>query len=93
VIGDFLYSEKPLAVVNTQSYVSAEDFLKEIPVARAAYVVHADLVPLELQQVLDDLLVHDPLASRRREMKEYYLGTFPAEHYGDAFLDAARPYV
>ena len=93
VVGDFLYSEKPLAVVDTQSYVSAEDFLKEFPVARAAYVLHADSVPLGLGHFLDELLVHDPLASRRREVKQYYLGGFPADRYADAFLDAARPYV
>lgn len=93
VIGDFLYSEKPLAVVNTESCLSAEDFLEEIPVARAAYVIDADSVPLRLRQILDDLLVHDPLGSRRRAVKEYYLGAFPADHPGGAFLDAARPYV
>jgi hypothetical protein len=93
VIGDFLYSEKPLAIVDMQSYVSAEDFIKEVPVARAAYVLHADSVPLEVDRLLDDLLLHDPLAARRREVKEYYLGAFRPSHYADAFRDAARPYV
>jgi hypothetical protein len=93
VVGDFLYSEKPLAIIDTQSHVSAEHFLKEFPVARAAYVLHADSAPLELDGLLDELLVRDPLASRRHDVKQYYLGAFPPDRYADAFLDAARPYV
>ena len=93
VIGDFLYSEKPLAVVDMSDAPSSQEFLKEFPVASAAYVLHAFATPVDVSGVLDDLLVLDPLSARRQAVKEYYLGGCPADRPVEAFLDAARPYV
>jgi hypothetical protein len=63
------YSEKPLAIVDLQSHVSAERFLEELPIARVAYVLRADAVSLELDGLLQDLLVPDRLASPRHLVK------------------------
>jgi CDP-glycerol glycerophosphotransferase (TagB/SpsB family) len=91
VVPDFLYSEKPFAVVDTQPDLSPEEFLEEFPLGRAAYLLHADA--LDLHGVLEDLLVRDPKAGVRRQLKSYYLGPFPAACYADGFINAARPYV
>jgi hypothetical protein len=46
-----------------------------------------------LDTVLDNLLMTDPAAALRREVKTYYLGDFPAENYAECFLSVARRYV
>lgn len=61
--------------------------------ARAAYVLRGGWDPLNLDEVLDDLLVTDPQAGRRREVKTYYLGTSAPGQAAAPFLEAARPYV
>jgi len=86
VVSDYLQSGKPMAIMAMGRTV--EEIETEVPAARAAYVVPGDLVGLEDR--LDDLLGADLLAPARREMREYYLGPFPAETYADGFLDAAR---
>ncbi|HEY9478099.1 MAG TPA: CDP-glycerol glycerophosphotransferase family protein, partial [Microbacteriaceae bacterium] len=89
VVPDFLYSEKPFAMA-TMSAPRAE-FITEFPIAEAAYLIDRDLGNLE--ESLDSLLGADPLASKRRELKIYYLGDFPPESYADAFLAEARKFV
>jgi hypothetical protein len=91
VVPDFLYSEKPYAVVSMQPGVTSNEFIKEFPLALGGYVLNADLVGLD--GVLNDLLVEDPEAEARKDLKSYYLGSFPPACYADGFLDAARPYV
>lgn len=86
VVPDFLYSEKPFALVAMTT--TPEDFAEEFPLARAAYVI--DRETRRLQQVLGDLLGSDPLINTRRATKVYYLGDFAAEHYADGFVGAAR---
>jgi hypothetical protein len=91
VIPDFLYSEKPFAITSMEAGAGREEFLADFPLARAGYVLTRDLTNLDA--VLDDLLVYDPAAQLRRQVKTYYLGNFPAENYAEGFLEVARRYV
>jgi hypothetical protein len=91
VIPDFLYSEKPFTVTSMVPGVDMEEFIKEFPLAQAGYVLAGDLSNLD--QVLTDLLDTDPACARRRELKTYYLGDFPAATYVEGFLAAARRYL
>lgn len=89
VVPDFLYSEKPFAIVAMTE--AKEEFIEEFPIARAAYIIEPNLS--NLPAVLDDLLHNDPLVDVRRELKTYYLGDFPAASYAQAFLDEARRFL
>jgi hypothetical protein len=89
VAADYLYSEKPFAI--TAMVAPATELISEFSVARAAYIL--DPRSSSWEPVLDDLLMHDPGAARRRELKTYYLGAIPADRYTDAFLDEARKYI
>ncbi len=91
VVPDFLYSEKPFAITSMVPDVGRDEFLADLPLARAGYVLNRDLANLDA--VLDDLLVNDPAAQLRRQVKTYYLGDFPAESYAEGFLSVARRYV
>ncbi len=86
VASDWLYSEKPFAIVDMTG--QGERFAATFPLARAAYVV--DRTAGNLDRALDQLLDADPLATTRREMKTYYLGDFPDKSYVDAFVAEAR---
>lgn len=70
-----------------------EELLTEFLVACPAYVLDARRDPPELEEVLDDLLVVDPLAVRRRAVKEHDLGSAPFGEAATAFLEAAGPHV
>lgn len=89
VVSDFLQSEKPYAMTSMRAGV--EDFRKEFSVAETAYVLLGDLSNLD--EVLDDLLVRDPLASERAERKRYVLGEFVGEESADAFAAFVRDLV
>ncbi|HET9647240.1 MAG TPA: CDP-glycerol glycerophosphotransferase family protein [Microlunatus sp.] len=91
VVADYLYSEKPLALTMTEPRQSIEEYLRDVPIARAAYLLASDLS--DCPQVFDDLLIRDPKLLQRRALKTYYLGPFPAASYADGFVDAARRYV
>jgi len=86
VVPDFLYSEKPFAL--TAMSGDAADLEAELPIATVGYTVEADAGNLDA--AIDALLGPDPKRAARHELKTYYLGDFPADHYADAFLDAAR---
>ena len=86
VLSDYLHSDKPFAIVSIGR--TPQQLLLDAPVAAAAYVLREDLSNLD--QVVQDLLVDDPLAGPRRERRIYYLGDFDRAHYADGFLDAAR---
>ncbi len=90
VANDFLYSEKPFAIVD-MSRERAGDFLVTMPLAKVAYVIRPDLENVE--EVICQLLESDPREEVRRTAKTYYLGPFPAESYADAFVRAAREQV
>ncbi|GAB3648788.1 CDP-glycerol glycerophosphotransferase family protein [Glycomyces tarimensis] len=89
VASDWLYTEKPFAVVDARD--EGEDFMETFPLARAAYRI--DGTGANLGPVLDELLKTDPLARQRAEAKVYYLGDFPAESYERAFIDTAQRYI
>jgi hypothetical protein len=89
VVPDFLYSGKPYGLV-TMSF-TVDEFEKEFPLARSAYVIRHDLSNLD--QALDELLVTDSKADQRKATREYYLGPFPPENYADAFVSTARDIV
>ncbi|MEU6020165.1 CDP-glycerol glycerophosphotransferase family protein [Micromonospora sp. NPDC047134] len=92
VVADYLYSEKPFAMVAVST--PADRFTDAFPLARAAYVIDAHTGRLSgLDLVLDDLLGSDPLAATRHDLKKYYLGDIPAEGYAQHFLDEANSYL
>ena len=68
-----------------------EAFREEFSVAETGYVLLGDLSNLD--EVLDDLLVRDPLAAARAERKRYVLGDFVGEESADAFASFVRELV
>ena len=70
---------------------SKEQFEASFPLAKAAYVIDKD--GSNLDDLLDNLLLDDPLETVRREVKTYYLGDFSEEAYADGFIEAARKYT
>ncbi|MCP3784848.1 CDP-glycerol glycerophosphotransferase family protein [Micromonospora sp. A3M-1-15] len=92
VVADYLYSEKPFAMVAVST--PAARFPEAFPLARAAYVIDAHGGRLQgLDTALDDLLGGDPLATARRDLKKYYLGDIPSDRYAQRFLDEASRYL
>ncbi|BCJ62565.1 CDP-glycerol glycerophosphotransferase family protein [Micromonospora endophytica] len=92
VVADYLYSEKPFAMVAVSA--PPDRFTDAFPLARAAYVIDAHEGRVRgLDPVLDDMLGSDPLASTRHDLKKYYLGDIPAEGYAQHFLDEAGRYL
>jgi CDP-glycerol glycerophosphotransferase (TagB/SpsB family) len=84
VVSDYLFSGKPFAMIAIPAEPAA--FVVEYPVARASYVIRADLADLDAQ--LQQMLGPDPLAGRRADIRADYLGDFPADDYASAFVDA-----
>ncbi|GHG57430.1 glycosyl transferase [Flavimobilis marinus] len=92
VVPDYLFSEKPFAMVAVSR--PAATFAAEFPIAEAAYVVDGHKGRLQgFGDVLDQMLGSDPLATTRRERKVYYLGDIPAATYAQRFLDEARAFL
>ncbi len=92
VAGDYLYSEKPFAIVAVSH--PAAIFAQKFPISRAAYVIDAFSGRAEqLESTLDVMLGADPRAEIRHALKTYYLGDIPTEHYADRFLQEARKYL
>jgi hypothetical protein len=97
VVNDYLFSEKPYAMMAVTA--TADAFTAEFPVARGAYVIDAASVGKpgspapELTSALDTMLGEDPLAPVRRELKAYYLGDIPSDHYAHRFTEEASRYV
>lgn len=89
VVSDWLQSEKPYCMTAMRSGV--EEFRAEYPIAQTAYVLQGDLANLD--DVLDDLLVRDPLAEERSVRKRYVLGDFQGEESADAFAAFVRRVV
>lgn len=89
VVPDYLYSEKPLALVAMNS--TYDDFMAENPIATAAYVIDQELTNLE--PILSDFLGADSMGTERRRVKGHYLGDFGDRDYGQVFIDEARRYL
>ena len=89
VVGDFLHSGKPLAMVSPRT--EADEFVEQFPMARAAYVlVVRDGEVANLGEVIDDLTITDPRSKERRRWATYYLGDIPRETYAEYFVAVAR---
>lgn len=89
VVGDFLHSGKPLAMVSPRA--GAEEFLAANPMARAAYVLVAVDGELQnLESVIEALTGDDPQRAERERWATYYLGDIPREGYAQRFVDVAR---
>jgi len=89
VVGDFLHSGKPLAMVSPRT--GSEEFVAEFPMARAAYVLVAEGRSLvNLDEVLDSMTGPDPHETERLQWATYYLGDIPRETYADRFVETAR---
>lgn len=89
VVGDFLHSGKPLAMVSPRT--GAEEFVEEFPMANAAYVLVAEGDTVHnLDQVLDELIGRDSKREERLSWATYYLGDIPRENYADRFVQVAR---
>ena len=84
VVSDYLFSEKPFAMVAGRS--DPVDFVRDYPVARAAYVI--DGAADNVDDVLDEMLGPDPERPIRRRVRTHYLGEFPVSSYSQAFVDA-----
>jgi len=70
VLTEFLYADKPMAVVACEGPV--QRFRGDHPVTEAAYVIEADLSNLE--SVLDEMVGVDPLAGTRATVRRRYVG-------------------
>lgn len=89
VVGDFLHSGKPLAMVSPRT--GAEEFVEQFPMARAAYVLVVDGQSLpHLDQTLDSLLATDPGREERLRWATYYLGDIPRATYAERFVQVAK---
>lgn len=89
VVGDFLHSGKPLAMVSPRT--GAEEFVDQFPMARASYVLVTEgSSPKNLEAILDDMLGPDPHRDQRLSWATYYLGDIPRENYADRFVSVAR---
>ena len=89
VVGDFLHSGKPLAMVSPRT--GAEEFTEQFPMARAAYVLVVEgQHPVDLEARLDELIVSDPGRAERRRWATYYLGDIPREGYAERFVQVAK---
>lgn len=82
----FLYSDKPFAL--TDMVTDDTSFAGSLPLGRAAYLLRRDAG--NLAEVLEDLLVRDPRATARRELRSHFLGDFPPDRYVEGFLAEAR---
>ena len=89
VVSDFLFSGKPFAVSDMLD--EGPTFARTFPLAPAAYVIPRSLTGLT--DIVAMMLGPDPLTEKRKEMREYYLGPFPADGYAEAFLQAARTVI
>lgn len=88
VISDYLFSGKPLGLVT--STAATADELSAWPLARGLYVFDEEG---SWEGVLDRMLGEDPLAERRADLRDYYLGAFPAQDYAEVFIGAVRAQV
>ncbi|SCL32623.1 CDP-Glycerol:Poly(glycerophosphate) glycerophosphotransferase [Micromonospora nigra] len=75
VVSDFVQSQRPYVVANP-SGMPEDEFRRDFPTSRAAYLLTADCGELE-KIVAVTRAGNDPLTEARRELKTYLLG--PAE--------------
>ncbi|WP_051196578.1 CDP-glycerol glycerophosphotransferase family protein [Jonesia quinghaiensis] len=97
VAADFLYSEKPLAMVRMSN---ADAFSAQTSLARCAYVLPGREMVVDpktrtaaLEVLFDQLFTHDPLAAARVAMKRHYLGDIPDDAREQFFVETLRDEV
>lgn len=83
VVSDYLFSEKPLAMVAVSA--KGDEFVEDFPIAAVAYVFDADMSNLSAH--LDAMLGDDPLRDARRAAKAHYLGDFALRSSGAEYVD------
>ncbi|MEU5874823.1 CDP-glycerol glycerophosphotransferase family protein [Glycomyces sp. NPDC047369] len=83
---DWLYSGRPFAMTDPKGY--RDRYLDEFPLAKAAYLL--DPKAGNIEEVLDELLVHDTKAAVRAEVREYYLGDFAPDELIDVFTEEVK---
>jgi len=90
MLSDFLYTGRPIVVVDVQGR-GEEELATRYPAAAAAYVVKADLS--DLYDKLSAALGDDPLASRRAAMATRVLGDLggDATTFPDALKEISGP--
>ncbi|MFC4145020.1 CDP-glycerol glycerophosphotransferase family protein [Micromonospora mangrovi] len=72
VVSDFVQSQRPYVVANPAG-LPEDEFRRQFPTARAAYLLSADCG--ELPKILEVTRAgDDPMTGARRELKEYLLG-------------------
>ncbi|WP_438752094.1 CDP-glycerol glycerophosphotransferase family protein [Pararhizobium sp. O133] len=86
IIGDWLYSKKPFAVIDPHS--DKEEFDKNNPLAGGAYYIDRELTTLDA--VLTDVATVDSLYETRLQSRQYALGVGENESPVDRFLTEAR---
>jgi hypothetical protein len=93
IVSDFLFSEKPFVVTQTEPCTGTRGLADDVPLAAAGYVLPVPIADADLDAVLHLLLVDDPKEPVRRQLRSYYLGPFGTEGYADHFVEVARSYV
>lgn len=86
IVGDWLYSKKPFAVIDPQS--NREAFVAANPLAGGAYYVDRELTLLDA--VLNDVASIDSLYDTRLESRRYSLGVEDGESPVEKFLTETR---
>src|SRR5690606_29874808 len=83
VISDWLVTSRPFAMLNMKH--SPEEFVREFPVARGAYVVARDAS--NLRDIVGEMLGADTLAEPRRRLAQHVLGGFDGAASVRAFAE------
>lgn len=86
IITDYLFSEKPVAVVSMDGNEAA--IVKDAPITRYTYVLARDTDSRRV--TIEQMLGEDPMRSRRLEGRVHCLGGFDVDGYSDVFLRAAH---
>ncbi|MDA1358499.1 CDP-glycerol glycerophosphotransferase family protein [Glycomyces luteolus] len=86
VASDWLFCGRPFAMTDPRGL--REDYLEEFPLAAGAYLLEPGARNIEA--VVGELLDTDSNASRRAEVREYYLGGSAPEDLFAVFADAVR---
>ena len=90
VAADFLYSGKPFAVVDVgepdaDPLVGVPDDARPATCCGRGSAIQ--------RRCWRDMLRRDPMAAVRQQLRTYYLGDFPSDHYAEAFLGQVRATV
>jgi len=89
VVADFLYSEKPFALV--AGAADPDRFVQEFPLAKASYLLCGETE--QWVTPLARMFESDPMAETRRSARVHYLGNFDRDHYAEAFVTVATRQV